>query len=228
MNRTPAVVRMHLRKKLNWFLVPVAVLLSSFIINLLIGAFVPMEEYLYTGGISSIFVYMMVMGIITFAQTFPFSIGMGIRRQDYYRGTYVTALLTIAVFAVFLFLMSIAEGKWTNNWGVGLHFFELPYWSDGPLMNRLWIPFLLMLCMFAAGFLIGTYYRRFNKTGLFIASLVLLLVGSILGIVIRMSGFWTDLYNWLQDQTMASLALCTLPITLLFAIVTYALLRRST
>jgi hypothetical protein len=219
---------MHLRKKLNWFLVPAAVLLSSFIINLLISAFLPIENEIYTGGVTSIFVYMLVMGIITFAQTFPFSLGMGVRRLDYYRGTFLSALLTAAIFAAFLFLMSIAEGNWTNYWGVKLHFFELPFWSDGPIMNRLWIPFSLLLNMFAFGFLIGTYYRRFNKTGLLIGALVLLVASSILGIVFRLTGFSTNIFNWLQDQTMASLTLCTLPITLLFAAVAYGLLRRCT
>jgi hypothetical protein len=172
--------------------------------------------------------YMLVMGIVTFAQTFPFSLGMGVRRLDYYRGTFLSALLTAAIFAAFLFLMSMVESKWTNYWGVKLHFFELPFWSNGPIMNRLWIPFSLLLNMFAAGFLIGTYYRRFNKTGLLIGALVLLVVGSILGIVFRLTGLWTDIFHWLQDQTMASLTLCTLPITLLFATVAYGLLRRST
>lgn len=228
MNRTPAVVRMHLRKKLNWFLVPAAVLLASFIVNLLIGAFVPLDNDIYTGGIASIFVYMMVMGIITFAQTFPFSLGMGIRRLDYYRGTLLTSLISVTAFAVFLFLMSVAEGKWTNNWGVRLHFFELPYWSDGPLVNRLWIPCLLLLCMFAAGFMIGAYYRRFGKTGLFVGSLVMLIVGTILGLLFRITDYWNDLFNWLQDQTMANLALCTIPFTLLFAAIAYAIIRRCT
>ncbi|PWV98382.1 hypothetical protein DFQ01_11816 [Paenibacillus cellulosilyticus] len=226
MNRTSTVVRMHLRKKLNWLLVPVAVLLSSFIINVLIGAFT--DDPIYTGGLSSIFVYMMVMGIITFAQTFPFALGMGIRRLDYYRGTFATGLLTVLVFAVFLFLMSMTEGKWTNYWGVRLHFFELPYWSDGPIINRLWIPFVLLLNMFAAGILIGTYYRRFNKTGLLIGALAIVLLGTIASFVIGLNDYWTNIFNWLQDQTMTGLALWTLPITLLFSAVSYLLLRRCT
>lgn len=226
MNRTSAVVRMHLRKSINWLLVPVMVLLSSFIINVIIGALT--EDPIYTGGLSSIFVYMMVMGIITFAQTFPFALGMGIRRADYYRGTFATGLLTVLVFSLFLFLMSMTEGKWTNYWGVRLHFFELPFWSDGPIINRLWIPFLLLLNMFAAGILIGTYYRRFNKTGLLIGMLAIVLLGTIASFMIGVYGSWANIFNWLQDQTMAGLALWTVPITLLFSAFSYLLLRRCT
>jgi hypothetical protein len=227
MNRTSTVVRLHLRKKLIWLLVPAAVILSSFIINVLIGAFAPIENDIYTGGVSSIFIYMMVLGIVTFAQTFPFSIGMGIRRLDYYRGTFVAGLLSGLVYALFLFLMSAAE-NWTDSWGVKLHFFVLPFWSDGPIINRLWIPFLLLLNMFAVGFLIGTFYRRFNKTGLLISAIAIVLLGTVASFMIGVYGSWTNIFQWLHDQTMAGLALWTLPFTLLFAVISSVLLRRCT
>lgn len=226
MNRLTAAVRMHLRKPNIWFLVPLIVLMSSFIINLIIGASVPLEEGIYTGGVASIVIYMLVMGIVSFVQTFPYALGMGIRRTDYYWGTMISALVSIGFFALFMFVMSIAEGKWTNFWGVDLHFFELPYWSDGPIINRLWIPFALIANQFVLGFLIASYYRLLGKVGLFVLTIILLVVSSAVVIIFNFYGVWADLFHWSADKTMADLMLGSLPFTIAFALLSYIIIRK--
>jgi hypothetical protein len=66
MSRVVGVMKMHSRDKWAWFIVPWLVMLSSFIVNLIISAFI--NDPVYTGGIASIYIYMFVAGIIILAQ----------------------------------------------------------------------------------------------------------------------------------------------------------------
>jgi len=230
MNRTLAVTRLQLRKKLQLFIVPWLVLGSSFIINLLIAFISPQPdgEGFYTGGIASIFIYMMIYGIITYVQTFPFSLGLGIRRSDFYWGTALSATAVLFMSSLGLLLLSVIEGIWTNHWGVDLHFFDLPYWSDGPLLNRWWVPFALLLNLFWLGFMIGGYFKRFGKTGMLAATLVGIVVGTVGTYVITYNNWWPSIGEWFANRTMAEIALWTLPVTFVFAALTRLFVRRTT
>ncbi|MFK4996826.1 hypothetical protein ACI2OX_02705 [Bacillus sp. N9] len=45
------------------------------------------QKDFYTGGVTSIFIYIFVLGILVVIQTFPFALGMSIRRKDYFVAT---------------------------------------------------------------------------------------------------------------------------------------------
>ncbi|EFM12743.1 conserved hypothetical protein [Paenibacillus curdlanolyticus YK9] len=228
MNRTQAIIRMHSRNKQQWFYVPWIILMSSFVVNLIIGAINPAGEGTYTGGLVSIFIYTFVIGILSFVQTFPFALGLSVRRKDYYWGTIASAVGAFAITALLLFLFSIAESEWTNYWGVNLHFFELPYWSDGSSINRFWIPLLLLLNQFVLGFAIGGFYRRFGKIGMLVIAIAFIVLGTLASFLLVTNGYWANLFDWFGDQTMAELALYTLPITVLLGGLAYWFIRRAT
>ncbi|MHC0036416.1 hypothetical protein [Pseudoneobacillus sp. C159] len=76
------VLKMYLRDKWAWFFIPTIILTSVFILNFIVSLFISNDEKFYTGGISYIFVYMLVMGIIVVTQTFPYAIGMSVRRTE--------------------------------------------------------------------------------------------------------------------------------------------------
>ncbi|MWC27518.1 hypothetical protein [Paenibacillus sp. MMS18-CY102] len=228
MNRTEAIIRMHSRNKQQWFYIPWIILMSSFGVNLIVGAFNPAVEGTYTGGIASIFIYTFVIGILAFVQTFPFALGLSVRRRDYYWGTLTSAVIAFAFTALLLFLFSIAESQWTNNWGVNLHFFDLPYWSDGNIINRFLIPLLLLLNQFVFGFAIGGFYRRFGKIGMLVIAIVVIVLGTVASFILSTYGYWANLFDWFSDMTMIELALYTLPITVLLAALAYGFIRRAT
>ncbi|MCU6339498.1 hypothetical protein KW823_23575, partial [Enterobacter quasiroggenkampii] len=68
-----------------WFLAPWCfVLLPSFLINVLIGYLLQPEQGYYSGGVVSIFIYLLILGIVAVTQNFSFAFGINIRRKDYY------------------------------------------------------------------------------------------------------------------------------------------------
>ncbi|MGG4145253.1 hypothetical protein ABEW34_19250 [Paenibacillus algorifonticola] len=228
MNRTLSVIKLHRRDRFSWFFIPLLILSSSFVVNLLISWLIADTENMYTGGISSLLVYIFVLGIIVVAQTFPFAISFSISRFNYFAGTIVMALLMSLGSALLLLLMSIIENQLTNHWWSGLYFFYLPYLSDGNLLVQLLTLFLIALHLFLWGFVLGSFYRKFKKTGmliLFLASGVVLTLSSY---IITQNHGWLDIWAWLIKHTALGLSLWLLPFILLNALLSFLMLRRST
>src|SRR5579864_123028 len=105
MNRMANVIIMHSRDKFSWFLLPWIVVGSSFVINLFIAALVGGNTAIYTGGLSSIYIFTLVAGAISVAGTFPFALGFGVRRRDYVLGALTLAVLVSAAWAILLVLL---------------------------------------------------------------------------------------------------------------------------
>ncbi|WP_066304234.1 hypothetical protein [Bacillus sp. FJAT-29814] len=205
MNRITAVMKIHAKDKMLWFIVPWCfALLPAFIVNLLIGWLAQLEKGLYTGGLASIFICMMVVGIVTLTKSFPFALGLSIRRTDFFLGTLMMTTVVCLGISVVLLALSVVEGDWA--WGVGLHFFNLPYLSDGSLVERWWTLFATAFHLTFLGFVIVAVYRRFGRMGLFVMFPVIFLGGSVLGFLCTYFGWWTDIFNWLSGHSAAQLA----------------------
>ena len=140
-----------------------------------------------------------------------------------------------------------------KNWGVGLHFFHLPYLSDGSLLRQIcwshdtdcaqsdphylrggwslgqfWVFFAILLFMYLLGLLLGSIYQRFGRTGEYILTGIVFL---LISVFLLLSSYWNwgpAIFGWLGQQTAAGLAWWLVPPLALFALVSYALLRRAT
>jgi len=228
MNRVNGVVKMYFRDRWSLLFLPWIIVGSSFLVNLVIAGF--LDEPLYTGGLSSIYVYMMVMGIVSLAQTFPFAIGMSVRRKDFFAGTLIVQVVIGLAIAIVLLLLASLENKGIEGWGVGLHFFHLQYISEGSLLHQLWFNFSIMLHMIVSGFTIASIFRRFGKTGLYVFFIVLMLLLTIGGFLITYNEWWDNIGRWLETNPPSAAVLATwcLPVTIVYWLVSYAMLRRAT
>ncbi|MFC4810261.1 hypothetical protein [Paenibacillus sp. GCM10023250] len=227
MNTVQGIVRMHMRDKWSWIYLPWVIVLSSFAINLLIAVLMADDEKIVTGGLMSIFIYMLVSGIVAVHHTFPFALGLSVRRKDYFAGTLIMILAVSAASALVLMLLSYIE-SWTDGWHTDLFFFHLPYVSDGNAPQQFVVFGSLMLFMYLLGFAISSMFRRFGKTGLYAASIIGLLLGTLLVYGSIYWGWWNGIYDFFQGRSAFNLALLLLPLSALLALGGYALLRRST
>ncbi|MGG4032824.1 hypothetical protein ABEV74_03795 [Paenibacillus cisolokensis] len=225
-NRTSTVIKMHLKDRMSWFFIPwVFVLSFAFAVNYTISFF--LDEDLYTGGLASIIIYTNVVGFMTLHQTFPFALGYSIRRTDYFLGTAATVAGFSAISALLLTLLSVIESRWIVNWGTGLHFFHLPYLSDGTVLQRFFIFFIVLLHMYFLGFVLSSVHRRFRMSGILAVFIAFLLLSSIFSFVMLKYNLWIDLWNWLAGHTAFQLSLWLVPLVVLYAALSYWLLRRS-
>jgi hypothetical protein len=227
-NRIASVASMHARDKWTWVFIPWMVLLSSFVVNVIVGAIAKPENFI-TGGILSILIYMLVAGMIVIQQTFSFALGLCITRRSYYAGTAAAATGFILLSAVLLTVMLLLEQA-TGGWGVGLHFFEIPYLSDSGAGLALWTFFILLMFMFFGGMAISSLFRRFGKKGMFFFFLVTMLGFGGWSAIVTANNWWGGVGAWVMDidYTIVQTTFLLLACTLVLAAVSYLLLRRST
>ncbi|KMY48405.1 hypothetical protein [Peribacillus loiseleuriae] len=226
MNRISGVLKLHYRDKWSWIYIPAIILFFSFGVNLTVSFLVSNQEDLYTGGISSVVIYIFVAGIIVVGKTFPFAIGMSIRRIDYFIGSVIIGTISSAFFTSLIFLFAQLE-KQTNGWGTRLHFFYFPYVNDGTLLEQFILYMILFLNTFFLGFLISSYARRFGRKGMFLGAMVFLLIGSIVIFLLHHFEVWGSIFSWFASHTAVQIAYWLMPFTLLYLLGSYRMLRRA-
>lgn len=227
MSRISSVTKMHIRDRFSWFYLPWIILLSSFAVNLIVGLLLNSNENMYTGGIVSIYIYILVIGMTVLSQTFPLALGLSIRRADYFWGTAAAIGIVSAFIAILLQVFAIAE-RLTDQWGLKLYFFNLPYLSDGSILTQLGISFIISVHCFFFGFMITCIHRRFGVKGLFAFLISLFLLSSIGVLLCTYYHWWGDVYLSIIQYSALELALWTLPFSVMYAWLSYVWLRKST
>jgi hypothetical protein len=226
MNRTSSVLTLHSRDKWSWIYVPALILFSSFAVNLIVGYSITSQEAFYTGGITSIFIYLFVAGIIVVTKTFPFAVGMSIRRFDYFIGTIAMGTIVSIAYTLLIFLMAQLENQ-LNGWGNSVHFFHFPYVNDGTFVEQLSLYMIFFLHLFFLGLLIGSYAKRFGGKGMLIASLAFVLISSVAVYLVSSYENWSSVFSWFAGQTAVQIAYWLIPFVLIYLVVSFLLLRRA-
>lgn len=226
MNRISNVLTLHYRDKWTWFYVPAIILFLIFSVNLIISSLVQHPESIYTGGASFIFIYLFVTGIIVVTKTFPFAIGMSMRRVDYFIGSVAAGAISSTLFTSLIFLMGQLEIQ-SYGWGDRLHFFHFPYINDGTLLEQFSIYMILLLHFFYLGFLIASFAKRFGVKGMLISSIAFFLIGGIAIYVVQSLELWIDIFSWFSNQTAVQIAYWLIPFLLCYLLISFLLLRRA-
>ena len=260
MNRIASVMVMHYRDRATWLLGPCIVLGAGFVIVLLITLSIDLLwgwdiTPVYTGAVACLYFVMMIEAVSAAIGTFPFAVGFGTRRRDYLLGTLAWSVAFCAGWAILLGLLSLIEANVIKNWGIGLHFFHLPFFSDGSSLRQFcwsyyhdmscaradpnyfrggsswqqfWVYFVLLLFMYLLGLLIGSIHKRFGRVGEYIAFIIVFLLVSVSAVLSTYWNWWGAIGGWLIQQTAAALGLWLLLPIALFALVSYTLLRKAT
>ncbi len=230
MSAIRTVVNIYTRGKWTWFFLPWMVLLMQFFVSQIVILLVRLfggGTTVYPGGLITVCVIMFVWGIMNLADTFPFALGWSCRRTDYFLGTTVITVTVSGLTAVLWLLCSLLEIA-MGGWGLELSYFHLPYLTDGSLIEQLWIYFVVLANMYFLGSVIGGISQRFGRTGILLFLLVVLLLLSLFALVWTALRWWGALFHWFGQFTAFELALGLLPVTIVYALILHALLRRAT
>ena len=257
MNRIASVMVMQARDRMTWFLLPAralgAVFALGWVIVLVRDVLMRGTNDAYTPALAVVFIVLLVGSIGAVTATYPFAVGFGTRRREYLLGTLAMAAGVSAAWALLLGLLSVIEANLIPNWGVGLHFFHLPFFSDGsPLhqfcwtpgavcaqadpsygrggvpLGQVWVYFVLLLFMCVLGLLLGSIAQRFGRTGIYSVCGVAILLLSVFVLLSTVWNWWGTIGGWLAQQTAVGLVSWLVPLMAFFALVTYALLRKAT
>jgi hypothetical protein len=173
------VVRYHLVQRLNYFVLPWAILAFVFGVDVVILALTPAghSSHRYVGGLASVFVLAFVLGVQSVARSLPFGLALGISRRSYFLGT---ALLAVALAATVAVVVTVGQAleRATGGWGLSMGFFRVPYILNGSWYLTLLTAFVALTLLFVYGMWYGLVYRRWGLIGMvgFLAAQVTVLV----------------------------------------------------
>jgi hypothetical protein len=226
MNRTAGALKIQLTDRFGWIFLPWIIISISFIVSLIIGG--TSGDKIYTGGLSSIHIYMLIFGVINVVQSFPFAIGFSVRRKDFLLGTTLAIALVSLGSAILLWALGFIESELTGGWGVKLHFFNLPYISDSSAIGQIWTQLSLMLHMFMLGFVVSCIFRRFGRVGLYVFSISLFILFSVLTSLLTFYEKWKAIVGSFDGVSATELASGMFLVTLVYWLLSYLMLRRAT
>ena len=168
------VARYHLVDRLTYVALPWGIMAFSFLVNLVIATVLPSPQGNYTGGLVTIYAFLLVCGALSMTRSLPFGLMLGVSRRTYYLGTALLIAALGVVYGLGLTALQALE-RATGGWGTGLHFFRVPWIMDGPWYQTWLTSFVLLVLFFLYGMWYGLVYRRWNVVGLvaFIAVQVL-------------------------------------------------------
>ena len=234
-----AVVKLHFVNRFQILYLPLIVLLAIFALNLSIWYVIvaatggtnssnASSSHLgYSGAVSYIYVYGIVIAVQAISRTFPFSLGFGVTRRDFYLGSVIAFVALSFGFAVVLTIMSVLEIA-TNGWGVGGRMFAPLFFTNSFWLLRFVMYFCAFLFLLFIGTAGATFYVRWRATGLtiFFGIIAVLIVAAGAGFTLWHQ--WPAVGNWFDQAGPVGVTLWLLPLAAVCAIAGFFVLRRAT
>ena len=205
MNTLVNVARYHLVDRLTFVALPWGIMAFSFLVNIVISLAVPTGPHgIYTGGLVTIYVFLLICGALIMTRSLPFGLMLGISRRTYYLGTTLLVLALGAVYGLALTLLQAVE-RATNGWGVSLHFFRIPWIMDGPWYQTWLTSFVLLVAFFLYGMWYGLVFRRWSLPGLvtFIAAQILVALAVV--VAVSLTHNWSAFAHFFTTVTAIAL-----------------------
>jgi hypothetical protein len=237
--RVFAVIKLHFVNRFQILYLPLIVLGAIFLVNLAIWWIIvestggnnssnrSATHLGYSGAVSYIYVYGIVIAVQAISRTFPFSLGFGVTRRDFYVGSALAFVLLSFGFAVVLTIMSVLEIA-TNGWGLGGRMFAPLFFT-----NSFWLlRFVMYFCAFLFLLFIGTagaaFYVRWKATGLtvFFAIIAIVILAAIA--YFTLGHHWDVVGKWIDSSGPVGITVWLLLPAAVFAIAGFFVLRRAT
>jgi hypothetical protein len=222
------VARYHLVDRITYVALPWGTLAFSFLVNLVIASQVaPDVNSYYTGGLLSIYVFLLICGALSMTRSLPFALMLGLSRRSYYLGTALLVVCLGIVYGLALAVLQVIE-RATDGWGVDMHFFRIPGILDGPWYLTWLTSFVLLVLFFLYGMWYGLVYRRWSLPGLvaFIAAQILVVLAVV--VAISMTDSWHAFGDFFSTATASALTGVLAAITVAMGVGGFTTLRKVT
>jgi hypothetical protein len=201
MNTLVNVGRYHLVDRFTWLALPWGIMAFSFLVNIGVALAVPTEpDGIYTGGLVSLYVFMLICGALSMTRSLPFGLMMGISRRTYYAGTALLVLTLGVVYGLGLTLLQLVE-RATNGWGLNLHYFRIPWILNGPWYETWLTSFVLLVAFVLYGMWYGLVFRRWSVPGLVAFIAAQILVALLAVIAVSATDSWSGVGHFFTTVT---------------------------
>lgn len=185
------VARYHLVDRITYVALPWGILAFSFLINLAIAAMAPRPPGgIYSGGLVTIYIFLLICGVLSMTRELPFGLMLGVSRRAYYLGTALLVLALGIAYGLALTALQALE-RASGGWGLSLHYFQVPRIMDGPWYQTWGTSFVLLVLFFLYGMWYGLVQRRWNVVGLVTFAVAQMLVALAIATVVTLTHSWT-------------------------------------
>ena len=199
------VARYHLVDRMTFVALPWGIMAFSFLVNVVVSATVPTgPQGIYTGGLATIYVFLLVCGALIMTRSLPFGLMLGISRRSYYLGTTLLVVALSVVYGLGLTLLQLIE-RATDGWGLRLHFFRIPWIMDGPWYQTWLTSFVLLVLFFLYGMWYGLVFRRWSVPGLVAFIAAQILVALLVVVAVSMTHNWSAFGHFFTTVTAIAL-----------------------
>lgn len=222
------VGRLHLVDRYSYTWLSWGVLAFTFAVNVAIFAIVPAGPTgNYTGAVSTIYIFMTVVGTISITRYLPFGLSLGLSRRTYYLGTLGLIGALAALNAVLMTVLYAVESA-THGWGLDLHFFRVPWLLDGPWYQVLLTSLVFLLMFYLLGMWGALLHARWGMVGVVVTVAVLVLVLLAAGVAITLGDGWPAIGRFFVAAGPAGLTGLIAVLVVLLAGAGYGTIRKLT
>lgn len=231
-----SVARLNVTNPMTTLVLPWIILVSILLMNVAIWALVTYaaggdlvdDPFQWNGALTFVYVYLGIAAIQAMSITFPFALGYGVTRRDFYLGSSVTFVLLAVIYATGLTLLGAIE-RLTGGWGLDGRMFSAVYFAG----NEPWyVQFWLFLCGLLFTLFLGSVFAavwvRWKAFGM--ATLFIVLGFAVVGVLalLTLGELWDELWTALLQLGWVGASSASLVVTALLAALGFALLRRAT
>ena len=198
------------------------------IITYAAGGHLPADAFQWSGAVAFIYIYLGIAAVQTMSITFPFALGYGVTRRDFYLGSSLTFVLLSLLYAVGMTVLGAIE-RATGGWWLNGRMFTAIYFAGNDAWYvQLWVYFCGLLFSLFLGSVFAAVWVRWKAYGLvatFIA-LAFLIIG-LIAIPTYLSA-WDEISATIVRLGWVGTSSLSLVLTALLAVLGFGLLRRAT
>ncbi|GAA1060567.1 hypothetical protein [Agromyces bracchium] len=235
-NEILRIVRLHTVNPAIFFGVPWMILGGAWAVTMIIaliiqGAAGPLDQaetgFEYSWAVLSPQWYLIVVGVQAVSYTFPFALGFGATRRDYWLGTgLMFAIVSVLNAAAIATLLLIERA--TNGWGIGAGMFDALWYVGADWATAFYSTFALQLLVLFIGAGITTVFMRWRMKGMMTVlfggvALILAIIA-----VLTFTEAWEALGAWLASIGVVGVFTLVLAKALLWAVAGLLVIRRAT
>jgi hypothetical protein len=235
-NEILRIVRLHTVNPAIFFGVPWLILAGAWAVTMIIaliisGAAGPLSEtetgFEYSWAVLSPQWYLIVVGVQAVSFTFPFALGFGATRRDYWVGTSLMFGLVSLLNAAGIATLLLIE-RATNGWWIGAGMFDALWYVGADWGTAFYTTFALQLLVLFIGAGVTTVFMRWRMKGMM--TVLFGGVALILAIIalLTFTESWEALGRWLSSIGVVGVFTVVLATALAWAVAGFLVIRRAT
>jgi hypothetical protein len=227
-------VRLHSVNPSVFFGIPWLILGGAWAVSMVLGIIIhgagapaDIEGMQYSWAVLSPQWYLIVVGVQAVGLTFPFALGFGSTRRDFWLGTAVMFVFVSTEMAIAIATLVQVEIA-TKGWGIGVHVFDALWYGQSGWGVDFYTTFALQLFVLFIGAGVTTVYMRWRMLGMMVLLFVTIAVLLIAVAGLTYTQTWMNLFSWLGAIGIVGGFTILLGLAAVCAVGGYLVIRRAT